>query len=167
MKKNQELQIIATTDFNNAKKGGIAYKPVTNVYFKPVRLIYVQKGNKIAYDKLMKYFNDCSISLYDDKNAINIIKKSDYDYVGFSDNIMDLDTKELCSYLNIPCTSIMIESSNKDHFNNVYVFILEFFFGQKETKRFQKCFNVPMNILKKALCKLMSNLDIFLQNDHK
>ena len=64
LKKHDELQIVAKADFNCAKNAGIAYKPVINVYFKPIQLIYVQSKNKKNYLALLKYFRQCSFNLY-------------------------------------------------------------------------------------------------------
>lgn len=174
LKKHEEIQIIATSDINCAKNGGIAYRPVSNVYFKPIKLIYIvenklnqlqtepkndQNKSKSVQDELLKYFKECAFNLHSielinnhDKINTHTIKKTNYNCIGFSDNIVDFDPNELCTVLNISANSYIIET-----YSAVYAFIIELFFKENE----------PKTILKSALFKFNDNLKIFLQTNYK
>lgn len=125
LKKSEEIQMIAKADMGTGKDH-ICYRPVANVFFKKLKFLYVRKEmnqiNQIneQINQINKIYPlDILKSIKTTK--INCIEYPNYDCIGFSPELNDLNDEELKKYLKL--TDIDIISKN-DH----YALFIESFF---------------------------------------
>jgi len=152
LKKNQEINLTATTDLNTSGKAGIPYRPIVTAFFKIIKQINI--SNKVSNKKLksIKEYLIEEYELFEEKNIYS--KSKGYKTIGLTHTIRDKTNviKNIIAKFNLKENDLTIEHL---HYNNspVYSFNIESLFID------------PKQILKKSIQIFKQQLDNFLESE--
>lgn len=151
LKPGEEIQIVVKSDINNCVHGGIGYRPVTTVWFKPISLIYC----KLEFvESIQTYFSKCDFKIYELSKLPNKAPNkapNNLQCLGFCTNLRDLNVKELLNFLELKSDSdIIIIKKNE----NIYAYFFETFFKEYG----------PMAILNDAISLFQQKMQYLLKN---
>lgn len=150
---HEELQIVATNDFNTSQKGGTIYRPVFTSFFKKAKGLYIKKSAaiKTTEKKVSKYLDNCGFNLYENNYIDSFrVEKPGYHFMGISDNMRDIDASALADFLHITDDEFVVKK-----IDNHYVFEIESIFIN------------PKKILKMAMKILLKQIKYFLKQSHR
>jgi hypothetical protein len=110
LRKEQEIQLVVTSDKKTCKVGGISYRPISTAYFRPIVFVYIKNGK--SPEKIIQYFDKCDIDLHTNIKH----EKKGYQCMGFTTNINHVDIK-------LDGNSLFQENNL-----NIYAFMIDYFF---------------------------------------
>ena len=148
LRKGEELQVIIKTDTGYSGKHGVNYRPVENVHFNTVKLLYAR--NKNAAEKLKKFMNDNEFNLFSNFKYDHPQDRSTHYFLGLSDNLRTLPHHEIAQTLGLEDHDFSIDLMPKS-----WAFHIESLFID------------PAVILKAALKKLLTLSTSFFKKKHK
>ena len=148
LKKGNCLTLTATSDVRTSQSGGVYYRPVTCVFFRFMKSIYIKEN--IQSNKLLKYFLEMEWNIYNNYEFL-CSKKDGYICIGISDNIRDIEVTKLTNKLGMKEDDIIIENMSYKN-DNVYSFTIESIFIE------------PEKVLKRSIEILQDKFRTFLKN---
>ena len=152
LKKNQEINLTATSDYNCSKVGGTIYKPIITSFFKIVKQLSVSNNvSKDVVNKIYEYLIE-DFELFEDEQVHK--KQEDYNVVGLLHTVRSKSNfvKNLIVKFNLNEDDLLLEELSYNKIP-VYSFTIE------------SIYISPANILKNTLLLFKEKLDLFWDSD--